>query len=370
MSLLARILPRPVPRPLDLADPAVARDPFPHYEALRRTGGPVQPLGEEGTWIVLGHDEVKSALEQPHLFSSAPYGEIDPVLLAADPPRHMPVRRLVSRHFSSDALVRLTEVATARAEAAIAPEMEVVEDYAVAVSRAVAAALIGFGEADRTEIAAAAASMSSSPDPLAFFIAELDRLAPRAGVYAKLREQSRGELGDAELRSLVRLLWLAATTTTERVIAHSVLQMLRNPELRTALTGEAKLIETFIEEVMRLNPPEHMLPRRAIGPARLGGALIPAGAHVWLCVAGANRDPAKFESPDRLRLDRPTRRHFAFGSGIHQCVGAPLSRRVVAAALEVLLRRAGDLRPLEPLDSLEYYCSLTALAPARLRIGT
>src|SRR6185436_20529580 len=66
---------------IDLAAPATARDPFPHYEALR-AGGPVQFLPRHDFWIVLGHNEVGSAFSRPTLFSNRPYAEVDAVLLA------------------------------------------------------------------------------------------------------------------------------------------------------------------------------------------------------------------------------------------------------------------------------------------------
>jgi cytochrome P450 len=355
--------------PLDLAAAEVLRDPFPVYAALRRAG-PVHYLPHHDFWLVVGYDAVGEAFERRDIFSSAPYEDIDRVLLAADAPGHLPVRRLVSRHFSADALNRLTATAAGAAAALVAPSFDAVEGYGVPISRAVAADLIGFDAATIAEIVEAARQAATMAEGLDLLIRTLDAVADRAAIFRMLGEQSAGTLADGELRSLIRLLWLAATTTTERVIARSVLRLLQHADIRAAVAADRALVGPFIEEVMRLHPPEHMVPRRTVRPVDLAGTAIPTGADVRLCVGAANRDPTQFEDPDSLRLDRGSRLHFAFGAGIHRCLGAPLTRRVVAAAVDALLARAPDFSALEPLDSLDMFATPAALTPRRLLIGT
>ena len=366
MNLLGRIWPRS--RPLDLSDPQVARDPFPHYERLRRDG-PVQFMATHGFWIVLGHDEVKSAFERPKIFSNAPYADIDAVLLAADPPRHSAVRRLISRHFSAEALDRLTAAAIRAAESLAAPELDVVGQYGGPISRSVAAELIGFADADVDEILRSAEATMAEPDPIAAFIERLDGLADRGRLFEALCKDGADLLTEPEARSLIRLLWLAATTTTERVISRGILRLMQHEDVQRMVRADRALLVPFIEEVMRLHPPEHMVPRLTLEAVRLGECEIPAGADVRLCVSAASRDPARYEDPAALRLDREYKRHFAFGGGVHQCVGAPLTRRVVVTAIGALLDRTERLRPLQPLDRIDHYQSMTALTPLRLMVG-
>src|SRR5688572_26202584 len=75
---------------IDLNASEIARDPFPHYDALR-AAGPVQFLAHHGAWIVLGHEEVQQAFLRPDALSNRPYEDVDAVLLAADPPDHWAV---------------------------------------------------------------------------------------------------------------------------------------------------------------------------------------------------------------------------------------------------------------------------------------
>jgi cytochrome P450 len=69
------------------------------------------------------------------------------------------------------------------------------------------------------------------------------------------------------------------------------------------------------------------------------------GTTLLLLAGAANRDPRRFDDPQRLDIDRPNlREHVAFGRGIHSCVGAPLARVESRIALERILARLGDMR--------------------------
>jgi cytochrome P450 len=323
--------------------PEIAGDPFPHYEKLRSAGS-VQFLAHPRTWIVLGYEDVHFAFSHPHLFSNHRYRDVDPVLLAADPPAHTAIRRIVSRCFSADTVERLAAFAEERAGSLLAPKMDVVRDYAVPLSEAVAARLIGFDEATLAVIRVARANFSSVPT----YWRALDDAAGRATLFPRFLSDG---LGEAEVRSVIRLLWLAATTTTESAISHCVMRLLRHDDIRRTLESDPTLVQKFVEEVLRLHPPELMVPRVTTEAVSLGNATIPAGAEVHLCVAAANRDPAKFANPSELRLDRPAVRHFTFGFGIHHCVGASVSRRTIEASVRTLFAHAPRFRSASSLGA-------------------
>lgn len=351
---------------IDLGSPAIARDPFPHYETLR-AAGPVQFLARHDAWIVLGHDEVQSAFARPDVFSNTPYHDVDAVLLGADPPQHAPMRRIASRLLSPDVVERLSAFAESHAQSLLQPRMDLeppmdlVNDYAGALSKAVAAQLVGF---DTAAVKAIDAARAAAPD-LAQYVHVLDRIAEGSAMHPRLVADG---LSDAAARSVVRLFWLAATTTTERAIAHCALRLLQHDDVRRALEADRTLVPAFVEEVLRLHPPELMVPRLTTEPVTLGGALLPAGAVVHLCVAAANRDPAKFATASELQLDRPPQRHFSFGFGIHHCVGAALGRRTIETSVRTLLQHAPAFRATMPLDDVVTWCSLTASPVGQLPV--
>jgi cytochrome P450 len=359
MKLLARLFRRlrgnprrPLAATINLDDPLVARDPFPHYEALRAEGT-VHFLERHQAWLVLGQEEVERVFLQPETFSNAPYGDVDSVLLGADPPAHTRIRKIVTPYFERNLMAHLAEVAAERAAALIGPRIDVVRDYAEPLSESVAARLLGFDDLAVGEIRTAMRQATAFSD----ILDRIRAVAPRAPMY----DRARGDgIDDAEARSLIALFWVASTKTTERVIAQCVLHILRNDGVRRALLEDPTLIGRLVDEVMRLHQPEPILRRVSRAPVELGGKLIPANAMVLLSLAAANRDPAKYDDAAELRLDRTSRRHLTFGHGIHYCIGATLGRSTVVTAMIVLLERAPHFAAAEPLDRISVVGTMMA----------
>ena len=76
----------------------------------------------------------------------------------------------------------------------------------------------------------------------------------------------------------------------------------------------------------------------------VAGVKIPAGAHVAVCLAAANRDPNRWQNPHAFDIFRPAQRHIAFGYGSHVCIGQHLGRMELQMALNTLLDRLPHLR--------------------------
>ena len=99
---------------------------------------------------------------------------------------------------------------------------------------------------------------------------------------------------------------------------------------------------------------ERALNRWAATDVELGGQTIRRGELVIAIVDAADRDPDRFDDPDRLDVQREDSRHLAFGRGSHFCLGAPLARLEAAIALETLFRRLPGLRLAVEPDELEW----------------
>ncbi len=361
-----RLKPTLSPHPvsdLDLSAPEVMADPIPHLAALRASG-PVHYLTASQSWFVLGYDEVRAALAQPEIYSSRCLEMIDPFLIGTDPPAHDRARRAMARFFAPEALGALTEQLDAHVAALIAPEFDVVGGFAVPLTRRTTSELLGLAP-ERVQFvidASLALRTGAAPPTLPGEIANTVR---EARLHARLTDSG---VADDDAASVVALLCAAASETVERVVIRAALALLEEPALLAAVRDQPSLLPELIEEVMRLYPPEPAVIRITTAPAGLGGVAIPVGAPVLLSLAAANRDPLHFEAPDAIRLGRRGKAHIAFGSGVHQCIGAGLGRRIALAAIKALIER--DLRPAEPLESLRFHPIQRMPMPARLRVAT
>ena len=73
------------------------------------------------------------------------------------------------------------------------------------------------------------------------------------------------------------------------------------------------------------------------------GTLLEPGTEVACLLGAAGRDPGVWDDPHRFDPARPEKPHLAFGAGLHFCVGAPLARLEMEAALAVLFERVPGL---------------------------
>ena len=105
------------------------------------------------------------------------------------------------------------------------------------------------------------------------------------------------------------------------------------------------LLDSVINETLRLLTPNALMARVTAQPARLAGVLLPAGCEILLCPFLAHRDADRFPQPSEFRLSRwrgarPSPfEYFPFGAGGHSCVGRQLAIYLIRAALTSLLRR-------------------------------
>jgi cytochrome P450 len=107
--------------------------------------------------------------------------------------------------------------------------------------------------------------------------------------------------------------------------------------------------------------------RRTLREVTLAGVTIPENATLTIRYAAANRDEKVFERPTEINLQRKgIRNHFAFGGGIHYCVGNILARMEVIVTVEEILRRL-DAIALDPPDfEVRYVPKLVVRNPESL----
>ncbi|MEV6279156.1 cytochrome P450 [Nocardia sp. NPDC051832] len=291
-----------------------------------------------------------------------------PSMFALDPPDHGRLRKPVASAFTPRAVARLgdrvREVTTKLLDAMATREsVDLMADFAAQVPIVVIAEIMGFPVADRqhflkwgSDVAPlldvgiswrthrrAMAATEAIRDHLAVHIEKLRR-EPGEDIFSLL--VSTSDLTTTELMATANVLMGAGFETTMNLIGNAVPLLLSHPDQLDLLRAEPERWPLAIEELLRFDPSIQMTARRVLEPVEFdGGGPLEPGQSVIVSLAGANRDPVKFPDPHRFDVTRVNaREHLSFGTGVHGCIGASLTRLEVLHALPALFERFPDIR--------------------------
>jgi cytochrome P450 len=148
------------------------------------------------------------------------------------------------------------------------------------------------------------------------------------------------------------LLLVAGIDTTWSSIGSALWHLSQSPQDRQRLINEPDLMPTAIEELLRAYSPVTMA-RYVAEDFDYNGCPMKEGDRVLMNFPAGNRDPQKFENPDKVILDRANNPHIAFGVGIHRCAGSNLARMEMTVAIQEWLKRIPDYR-LEAPDEVTW----------------
>jgi cytochrome P450 len=182
-------------------------------------------------------------------------------------------------------------------------------------------------------------------------IIEARRVEPRDDLISVLvAAEIKGENGEAhrltdnEVLAFAFLLLAAGSGTTWKQMGITLNALLRHPEALAAVRENRSFLRNIIEEAVRWQPTDPVFARFAAEDCELAGKRVPAGAVVHICLAAANRDPARWDRPDEFDPFRPQRTHLGFGTGPHTCLGAHVARLEMNQGIGALLDRLPGLR--------------------------
>jgi cytochrome P450 len=367
----------------DPADPDFVADPYPVFDELRAKGPLLWHEGL-GLTVALSHEACSALLR--HRGLGRVWTDASPLesfaafnllhrnsLLESEPPRHPRLRRLIAAAFGRGHTERLrpwvqdladTMVDALASQIRSQGQADLLAVLAAPLPVAVIAELLGVPDADRALLApwsnaivkmyeyglpdaqAAAAEQAAGE-----FVAYLRELAaqritsPGDDLISDLVSISDNgdKLTQDELVGTAVLLLMAGHEATVNVIGNGVHALLRNRDQWQRLVADPSLVDTAVEELIRFDAPLQLFERTATTDVSLFGHDLPAGAKVAALLGAAAHDPAVFDAPSTLDVGRSPNPHLGFGAGIHYCVGAPLARVEVAAALRALTTKLPGL---------------------------
>lgn len=146
-------------------------------------------------------------------------------------------------------------------------------------------------------------------------------------------------LTDDELLDILYLLFVAGLETTAGTIRTALWYLAQHPDDLARLVANPSAIPRATEEFLRALSPVQAMARTLKADTTIGGVDMHAGQRVVLAFGACNRDPARFERPYDIDLDRQSNPHSAFGVGAHRCLGSNLARREVNVAIEAFISR-------------------------------
>ena len=160
-------------------------------------------------------------------------------------------------------------------------------------------------------------------------------------------ERDGSRISFEDVLGFCQFLLVAGSATTTLLIGNVLYRLLRHPDQLALVRADRSLVETAVEESLRLDAPVHGLFRTNDEPVCMHGVDIPVDSKMLALFASANLDPEVWEHPDEFDVTRDLtqlRKHYAFGVGIHYCLGAPLARMEAQLAVNEVLDRLPNLR--------------------------
>jgi cytochrome P450 len=335
-------------------------NPHPHLARLRASA-PVAWVDALGGWLVTSRDAALAVLHDhvtftvdDERFSTARV--VGPSMLSTDGAAHDRHRRPFvapyrPRRVTGD-LGPFVDAEVSRLVDRLGATADLRVELAGPLAAATVAATLGLHGRDPAvvsrllgwyrEIVASVSGIAEGAPPSAAGAAAMRALgvalAPHMSTHG-------GTLTPEEAVANAAVIMFGGIETTEGMILNALWFVLRDATVRERLLADPRLVDAAVEESLRLEPAAAVVDRYATRDVTLAGASITAGDLVTVSLAGANRDPAVFAEPDRFDLDRPDRkRHLAFATGPHVCLGMDLARLEARVVVRTLLARHPEVR--------------------------
>lgn len=353
------------------ADPVHWNPPVEAYNQGRS-----HSLVHRGFWVLTRYQDVFEVSRDQSRFTSHDEGFLiwdldDPELarqqanfMGMRPDDHQRMRHLVMPPFSPKAMVDLKPRIDQLAKDiinSVQPDgsCEFVFDVASKLPVYTFCEIMGIPESMRDRVVALGNAMADVENAVAGLeqpafelfaicqqLCEEKRRTPDQSLLSELVHQSATELDQMNINMFFLAIAVAGHETTRSAGAHFIQMMNEHPDQYQLLRSDVdRYLPNAIEEVLRFHSPTTQFRRTATLDTDIGGVPVRKGDKIYMSYAAANRDPEVFANPHDFDITRENaRKHLAFGTGPHVCLGARLARLELAALLREILEQIPDIR--------------------------
>jgi cytochrome P450 len=363
--------------------PEAVECPYAYYDHLRKTS-PVHKIPNQDAHFVPLREDVLFVLENPSIFSNIGRNPGVPIeakvmttgveirtMLDSDPPTQAQHKQFILKHFNPkvfrESAPAIRGIVNDLIDKFIEKgECDFVSEFADRLPELVICHLLDLPRDVKSKITEWGRLETSG---VRFFSG--DRKALQEKVLESLASYSRQlvldrhqNLGNDMLSNMIRaqierdgefepdyltltlaVLITAGLLTTALMLSNGMRLLLEHPDQMERVLADFSLIPNMIEEVIRIESPAQWIPKRVAQDFDMKGVNLPAGSHVCVGLAAANREEAFFPNADQFDIFRSNASsHVAFGKGIHFCMGAPLARLEGQIAFEQLFSRMKNIR--------------------------
>ncbi len=356
---------------------------------------PAVKLTRENITMLGRYEHVSEGLRDWRSFSSTSRPWHDPksvrpeILLTDDPPRHTAVRAVIAAALSPRALAKMSDAFKSDAAALVeglrersGEKIDAVGDITQAFVYKVLPDALGLPVKGREHLYAFGHMVWATMGPMNALFQEAmadtgpviewaeaccrrENLAPEGLGMEMYKAADRGEITTQEANLLVGILLSAAADTTVMTMATAVRAFCEFPDQYALLRSDPTLVRNAFDESLRWDSPSRMAGRIAMRDVEIDGVVIPKGERCGLMFAAANRDPRKWQHPDRFDIRRDHRAHLGWGYGVHACVGRVLALLEADALLGAIVK---NIERFEACGDPEPWMTTIGHGPAKLPV--
>lgn len=340
-------------------------------------------------WLILGYDQIRSLLtdkrvscDSSHPDYPAQYASMQVVrrdyqtFISMDDPEHAYYRRMMTAEFAIrkveamrpgmiENIDRLIDAMLEKSEADLSAE------FSYPLTLAVMCDFVGVPYEDREYFRDRLETMMSGKtdgdEAIAIgqefihgYIGDLIRRKeanPQDDVLSRLvvNHMLPGHLSFEQLKAMTRLLINAGHETTANNLNLSFLNLMEQRDQWDKMCANPDIIPGAVEELLRYQDVGHLGRRRfALEDIEIAGVTIRKGEGILALAMMGDHDPARFENPDVLDVERDARGQIAFGFGVHQCLGQSIARIELISAFQRLCARIPGIRLNASVRDLEF----------------